>query len=72
VPHAQPLALDHVLAGGRHVEQEVDEVVLEQVHLVHVQEAAVGAGEQPGLVRLLAVRSAAPGRGADHAVLRGA
>ena len=68
--HAEPLALDHVLARGRHVEQQIDQMVLEQVGLVDVEEAAIGARQQAGLERLLA-----PGQrpleveGADDPVL---
>jgi hypothetical protein len=73
VPHRQPLALDHVLPRGGHVEEEVDEVVLEQVDLVHVEEAAVGAGEEPRLVDLLAVAEGAlEVERADQPVLGGA
>ena len=52
--HAQALALDQVLARGRDVEQEVDQMVLEQIGLVDVEEAAVGPRQQAGLERLLA------------------
>ncbi len=45
---AQPIPLDDVLAGRGHVEQQVDEVVLEQVHFVDVEEAAMGACQKPG------------------------
>jgi hypothetical protein len=38
--------LDHVLAGGRGVEQQVHERVGQQVHLVHVEDAVVGPSEQ--------------------------
>ena len=67
---AQALALDGVDARGRHVEQEIHQVVLQQVDLVDVEEAAVGLGQQPRLERL------DPGaerplqvEGADHPVL---
>ena len=68
--HAQPLALDHVLARRRDIEQHVDQVVLQQVDLVDVEEAAVGAREQSGLEHLLAVgKSALQIQGSDDAVL---
>src|SRR5690606_13415995 len=64
--------LDRHLAGGGGVEQQVDEVVVEQVDLVDVQDAAVGASQEPGLEldgagseRLLEVERA------EHPVLRG-
>ena len=73
VADAQALALDHVLARGRDVEQQVDQVVLEQVDLVDVEKAAIGAGQQAGLERLLAVRQRAlEVERADDAVLGGA
>jgi hypothetical protein len=52
VPDAETFALDHVLARRRHVEEEVDEVVLEKIGLVDVEKAAMGAGEKAGLERL--------------------
>jgi hypothetical protein len=70
VPHRQALALDHVLARGCDVDQQVDQVVLEQVDLVDVQEAAVRPRQQPGLEVLLAVgERALEVEGAEHAVL---
>jgi hypothetical protein len=51
----QALALDDVLAGGRHVDQQVDQVVFQQVDLVDVQEAAVGARQQARLEGLHAL-----------------
>ena len=70
VAHAQALALDDVLARGRDVEQQVDEVILEQVDLVDVEEAAVGARQQAGLERLHALRQRAfEVERADDAVL---
>ena len=59
VAHRQALALDHVLARGGHVDQQVHEVVLEQVHLVDVEEATIRAREQSGLERLHALRQRA-------------
>lgn len=46
------VALDVCPAHRGRVEQQVDQVVREQVDLVDVEDAAVGGGEQPGLVRL--------------------
>ena len=43
------LALHVVAAHGGGVQQHVNEVVVEQVHLVHVEDAPVGGGNQPGL-----------------------
>ena len=73
VADRQALALDHVLAGGGDVEQEVDQVVLQEVDLVDIEEAAVGAGQQAGLERLLALgQRPLQVERADHAVLGGA
>ena len=44
-----PVALDADRPHGGGVQQQVDEVVVEQVDLVDVQDAAVGAGEQARL-----------------------
>ncbi len=53
VADGEALALDHVLARGRDVEQQVDQMVLQQVDLVDIEEAAVGAGQKPRLESLL-------------------
>jgi hypothetical protein len=50
VPDRDALALDVGRAERRRVEQQVDQVVVQQVDLVDVEHAAVGVGEQPGLV----------------------
>ena len=71
VADAQAFPLHHVLAGRGHVDQEVHQVVLQQVHLVDIQEAAVGAGEQAGFERLLAAgQRAFQVERAHHPVLR--
>ncbi len=49
VAERDAVALDGHAAGGRRVEQQVDQVVVQQVDLVDVQHAAVRTGEQPGL-----------------------
>ena len=54
VADAQALALDDVDARRRNVEQQVDQMVLQQVDLVDVEKAAMGAGQQAGLEGLLA------------------
>ena len=70
---AQALALDHVLARRRDVQQQVDQMVLQQVDLVDVEEAPVGAGQQPGLERLLTLgQRPLEVERADDAVLGGA
>ena len=43
------LALHDVPSHRRGVEEDVDDVIVEQVHLVHVEDAAVGVGEEPRL-----------------------
>ena len=52
--HAQALALDDILAGGRHIQQQVHEMVLQQIGLVDIEEAPVGAGQQARLEGLFA------------------
>ena len=47
-----PLSLDGVDSPGRRVEHDVDEAVVQKVDFVHIQNAAVGPGQQPGLVGL--------------------
>jgi hypothetical protein len=47
VLHRDPLPLDVRPAERRRVEQQVDEVVVQEVDLVDVEDAAVGGGEQP-------------------------
>src|SRR5215211_802045 len=56
VPDAHPLALHVVRPHRRHVEQEVHEMIREQVHLVHVQDAPVRRREKTRLERLLTLR----------------
>ena len=73
VAHAQAFALDHVLARGGDVEQQVDQVVFEQVDLVDVEKAAMGARQQAGLEGLVALRQRALEiERADDAVFGGA
>ncbi len=70
VPVGDAVALHQVLAGHRHVEQHVDQVVGQEVDLVDVEHATVGGGEQARLEADLAT-----GEGgvrverADHTVL---
>ena len=56
VADAQAFALDDVLAGGRHIEQQIDKVVFEQVHFVDVKEAAMRLRQQARLEAFLAAR----------------
>ena len=51
MPDGQPLPLDVVHAQGGRVEQQVDKVIMEQVHLVDVEQAAVRGREQARLER---------------------
>ena len=62
------VALDARDAGGGRVEQRVDEVIGQQVDLVHVEDALVRAREQARLERLLAVQGATEVERADEAV----
>ena len=68
---AQALALDDVDARGGDVEQQVDEVVVEQVGLVDVEEAAVGARQEAGFERFIAARQRAlEVERAEHPIFR--
>jgi hypothetical protein len=53
VRHRDSLALDRVLSHGGGVEEHVDDVIVEQVHLVDVEDVAVRLGEDAGLELLL-------------------
>ncbi len=65
----EAFALDHVLAGRSHIEQQVHEMVVEQVHFVDIEKAAIGAGEQARLEALLALGEGAfEIQRADHTV----
>ncbi len=67
------LALHPVDPGGGHVEQHVDQMVGQQVDLVDVEHAAVGASQQPRLeAPALAGQGGAQVERADQAVLAGA
>jgi hypothetical protein len=73
VAHRQAVALHHVLAAGGDVQQEIHQVVLQQVHLVDVEEAAMGTRQQTRLEGLAPLRQCAlQVECPDQAVLRGA
>ena len=59
MPDAETLPLDDVLAGCRHIEQQIDQMILEQIDFVDIEKAAIGARQQPGLERLDALRQRA-------------
>ena len=68
--HRHALALDGVLTHRRGVEEHVDDVVVEQVHLVDVEDVAVRVGEHARLELLLAALDRGLDvDGADDAVL---
>ena len=52
--HREAFPFDDILAGGRDVEEEIDEMVLQKVDLVHIEKAAIGLGEKPRLEAPLA------------------
>ena len=73
VSHAQSLALHHVFSRGRHVQEQVHEMVLEQVHLVDIEKPTVRARQQPGFEPFLpSGQGAFEIEGADHPILGGA
>ena len=45
----QSFAFDHIRAGRRHIEQQIDDVVLEQIDLVDVEETPVRARQETRL-----------------------
>mmetsp|Transcript_17862 Transcript_17862/g.35998 ORF Transcript_17862/g.35998 Transcript_17862/m.35998 type:complete len:229 (-) Transcript_17862:220-906(-) len=55
VPHADPLALDVDVALGDDAEENVGQLRVQQVDIVHVQHAAVRLREQSGLKNRLAL-----------------
>ncbi len=64
---------DQVLARSRNIQQQIHQVVLEQVHLVDVEEAAMRPRQQAGLEGLHAFgQGALDVEGAGDAVLGGA
>ena len=64
------LALHGVPAHRRGVEEHIDDVVVEQIDLVDVEDAAVGVGEEPRLEATLAELDRRLGvDGADHSIL---
>ena len=42
------LALDMIDTHGRHIQEDIDEVVLEEVDLIDVEDLPMGAGEDAG------------------------
>ncbi len=65
---ADAVALDPVVAARGGVEEYVHEMVVEQIHLVHVEDAAVRAGEQAGVELVVAVERVGHRQRADDAV----
>jgi hypothetical protein len=49
VANAQPFALYDVLTRSSDIEQQIDEMVLQQVHFVDIKKPAMGAGEEARL-----------------------
>ena len=71
--NAEPLSLDDIFAGGRDIEQKVDDVILEQIHLVDIEKAAMSPRQQPRLEPGLAGHeSAFEIERTGHAILGGA
>mmetsp|Transcript_96626 Transcript_96626/g.269623 ORF Transcript_96626/g.269623 Transcript_96626/m.269623 type:complete len:446 (+) Transcript_96626:202-1539(+) len=72
VAHADALTLDGVPTSCSTVQQHINEVVVQEVHLVHVQNATVRLGKQSWLEGLLALRQGLLDvDGAAHAILCG-
>ena len=68
----RPFAFDHILTGRSDVQKQVNQVVFQQVDLVDVQKAAVGAGQQPGFENFLSGQRAFQVEGTDDTVFGGA
>ena len=49
VAHADAFPFDRVPAGGRRIQQYVDQVVVEQVDFIDIQKTAIRLGQQAGL-----------------------
>ena len=72
VHHRHPLPLHHVDPHRRRVQQHVHDVVVQQVHLVHVEDVPVGLRQHPRLEALGALlQRRLQVDGAHHPVLRG-
>ena len=51
---AQPFPLDPIDPRGCGVEQQIDQMVFQQIHLVHIEDATVGGSQQARLETALA------------------
>ena len=56
VTKRQPLTLNLMNAAGRRIEKDVHEVIGQQVHLIDIEDAAVGRRQQARLKRALSVQ----------------
>ena len=67
--NTQALALDHVLARGSHVDQQVHQVVFQQVDFIDVQKSSIGPRQQARLKGFDPLgQSALQVKRADHAI----
>jgi hypothetical protein len=67
---AEALSFDHILAGGSHIEQQVDQVILQQVDLIDIEKTAMCASQKTRLEGFLAMGQRPFNiERADHAVL---
>ncbi|GBD09941.1 hypothetical protein HRbin22_02203 [Candidatus Thermoflexus japonica] len=68
-----PLPLHHIHPHRRCVQQHIHDVIVEQIHLIHIQEAPVGHRQNPRLKPALPfLDRPLDVQGAHHTVLRGA
>ena len=73
MPHTHAIAFNDILARLCDIEQQINEMILEQIHFVDVEKTAVRARQQSGLERLLAIAQRFLDiERADHAILSGA
>ena len=57
--NAQALSFDDVDPARRHIEQQIDEMIFEQIHFIDVEKTPVGSSEQTGGEGLHAIHQGA-------------
>ncbi|MCY1441815.1 hypothetical protein D9M71_581520 [compost metagenome] len=73
MPVRDAVALDAVGATGRHIEQQVDQGIGQQVYLIDIQHTAIGLGQHPrGKLRLALPQRGIQVEGADQPFFAGA
>ncbi len=70
VPVRDALSLDNVHAGGCRFKQRLDDVIAQQIHLVHIKDVTVGPVQRPGSNRFSPYLTACSKSNCDQPVLR--